>query len=52
MSQDARADEELSTQQRARILGMDYADTSQMAEKPLFKDILPLMTFVASESYR
>ena len=42
MSQDARADEELSTQQRARILGMDYADTSQMAEKPLFRDIIPL----------
>jgi type II secretory ATPase GspE/PulE/Tfp pilus assembly ATPase PilB-like protein len=42
MSQDARADEELSTQQRARILGMDYADTSQMAEKPLYKDILTI----------
>lgn len=42
MSQDARADEELSTQQRARILGMDYADTSQMADKPLYKDILPM----------
>ena len=42
MSQDARADEELSTQNRARILGLDYADTSQMAEKPLYRDILPL----------
>ncbi|MBC7581438.1 type II/IV secretion system protein [Aeromicrobium sp.] len=42
MSQDARADEELSTQNRARILGLDYADTSQMAEKPLYKDILSM----------
>jgi type II secretory ATPase GspE/PulE/Tfp pilus assembly ATPase PilB-like protein len=42
MSQDARADEELSTQNRARILGLDYADTSQMAEKPLYKDLLPI----------
>jgi type II secretory ATPase GspE/PulE/Tfp pilus assembly ATPase PilB-like protein len=40
MSQDARADEELSTQRRARILGMDYTDTSQMAEKPLYKDLV------------
>jgi type II secretory ATPase GspE/PulE/Tfp pilus assembly ATPase PilB-like protein len=42
MSQDARRDEELSTQNRARILGLDYADTSQMAEKPLYKEILPV----------
>ncbi|MGH7240970.1 MAG: GspE/PulE family protein [Candidatus Saccharimonadales bacterium] len=42
MSQDARADEELSTQQRARILGLDYADTSHMADKPLYKDLLSL----------
>lgn len=39
MSQDARTDEELSTQRRARILGMSYVDTSAQAEKPLFKDI-------------
>jgi type II secretory ATPase GspE/PulE/Tfp pilus assembly ATPase PilB-like protein len=42
MSQDARTDEERSTQNRARILGLNYADTSQMAEKPLYKDLLPL----------
>jgi type II secretory ATPase GspE/PulE/Tfp pilus assembly ATPase PilB-like protein len=42
MSQDARRDEELSTQNRARILGMDYADTSQMSDKPLYKDLLPM----------
>src|SRR6476469_4300669 len=42
MSQDARADEELSTQQRARILGMDYADTSQMVNKPLYREIIPV----------
>jgi type II secretory ATPase GspE/PulE/Tfp pilus assembly ATPase PilB-like protein len=42
MSQDARRDEELATQRRAQILGVQYLDTSQMAEKPLFKDILAL----------
>jgi type II secretory ATPase GspE/PulE/Tfp pilus assembly ATPase PilB-like protein len=40
MSQDARADEELSTQRRARILGLDFVDTSRIAEKVLYKDIL------------
>jgi len=40
MSQDARADEELSTQRRARIVGMDYIDTSQIADKVLYKEIL------------
>ncbi len=42
MSQDARRDEEQSTQRRAQILGTQYLDTSQLTEKPLFKDILPL----------
>jgi type II secretory ATPase GspE/PulE/Tfp pilus assembly ATPase PilB-like protein len=40
MSQDARADEEQATQHRARVLGMDYFDTSQATEKPLYKDVL------------
>ncbi|HSX31975.1 MAG TPA: ATPase, T2SS/T4P/T4SS family [Candidatus Saccharimonadales bacterium] len=40
MSQDARRDEEVATQRRARILGLAYIDTSRMAEKPLFKDLL------------
>ncbi|OGL29354.1 hypothetical protein A3D14_01130 [Candidatus Saccharibacteria bacterium RIFCSPHIGHO2_02_FULL_47_12] len=40
MSQDARLIEEQSTQRRARILGMNYTDTSQIANKQLFKDIL------------
>lgn len=40
MSQDARRDEEQATQRRAYLLGMNYIDTSQMVEKPLFKDIL------------
>jgi type II secretory ATPase GspE/PulE/Tfp pilus assembly ATPase PilB-like protein len=39
MSQDARYDEELSTQRRARILGMSYFDTSAN-QKFLFKDML------------
>lgn len=40
MSDDARRDEELSTQRRARVLGLDYFDTSTPGEKPLYKDIL------------
>lgn len=42
MSQDARQDEELSTERRASILGIAYTDTSQMADKPLYKDIITL----------
>jgi len=38
MSQDARLDEESSTARRARVLGMDYVDTSQIAQKTLYKD--------------
>ncbi len=41
MSQDARRDEEQATQRRARILGINYIDTSQITNKPLFKDLLP-----------
>ena len=41
MSQDARLDEEQATERRARVLGMDYANTSQPG-KPLHKDILTL----------
>lgn len=40
MSQDARRDEESSTQRRSRILGLSYVDTSLMTQKPLFKDVL------------
>lgn len=40
MSQDARTDEERSTQRRAQLLNLHYLDTSQLASKPLFKDIL------------
>lgn len=39
MSQDARVDEEQATQRRARVLGMDYYDTSRMESKPLYKDV-------------
>ncbi len=42
MSQDARLDEERATQRRAQLLNLDYFDTSAMAEKPLFKDILEI----------
>ncbi len=40
MSQDARRDEELSTQKRAQILGFAYVDTSQIANKTLYKEAL------------
>jgi type II secretory ATPase GspE/PulE/Tfp pilus assembly ATPase PilB-like protein len=39
ISQDARKDEEISTQRRARILGIDYNDTS-VGNKQLFQDLL------------
>lgn len=42
MSQDARRDEEASTQRRARILNLPYLDTSQTMDKRLYKDILSL----------
>lgn len=41
MSQDARYDEEQSTLRRARILNLQYADTS-VGEKRLYKEILPV----------
>jgi type IV pilus assembly protein PilB len=41
MSQDARQIEEQSTQRRARILGLNYIDTSAQ-DKPLFKDVLTI----------
>ena len=40
MSQDARLDEEHSTQRRARVLGMDYVDTSQIQDKVLHRELL------------
>ncbi len=40
MSQDARFDEEQATQRRARVLGLDYVDTSQIADKQLYPEIL------------
>ena len=40
MSDDARLDEEKATQRRARVLGLDYYDTSQSGDKPLYKHLL------------
>lgn len=40
MSQDARRDEETATLRRARLLGLNYVDTSTLPEKVLYKDIL------------
>lgn len=42
MSQDARRDEELSTERRAQILNISYYDTSIDADKPLYKDIITI----------
>lgn len=41
MSQDARLDEEQATERRARVLGLDYANTSG-TDKPLYHDVLSL----------
>ncbi len=40
MSQDARLDEEQSTERRARVLGLNYVDTSKITNKTLYSDIL------------
>jgi type II secretory ATPase GspE/PulE/Tfp pilus assembly ATPase PilB-like protein len=42
MSQNARLDEEISTQRRARILNYEYIDTSAISDKVLYKEILPV----------
>ena len=38
--QDARSDEEQATQRRARVLGLDYFNTAEAGEKPLYRGIL------------
>lgn len=43
MSQDARRNEEQATERRSRILGMAFIDTSQLAEKPLYQDLLTVV---------
>jgi len=40
MSQDARLDDEQATQRRARVLGLEYIDTSQIVDKHLYKELL------------
>jgi type II secretory ATPase GspE/PulE/Tfp pilus assembly ATPase PilB-like protein len=40
MSQDARRDEESATQRRARLLGLNYIDTSAIPNKALYKELL------------
>lgn len=42
MSQDARRDEESATLRRARLLGLNYVDTSTLPKKILYKDVLSL----------
>ena len=40
MSQDARLDEEQATLRRARVLGLEYLDTSKLTDKPLYRELL------------
>ena len=40
MQKDARYDEEQSTARRASVLGMDYTDTSKIADKQLYNNYL------------
>lgn len=40
MTDNPRYDEEQATLRRARLLGLSYADTSQVPEKRLFQDVL------------
>lgn len=40
MSQDARRDQESSTLRRARLLGLNYVDTSAIQQKTLYPEIL------------
>lgn len=40
MSQDARRDQESATLRRARLLGLNYVDTSTLPQKVLYKDLL------------
>lgn len=42
MSQDARFDEELATERRARLLNLSYVDTSQVPNKQLYNDLLTI----------
>lgn len=42
MSQDARRDEELNTQRRAQILGLQYIDTSQVKNPKLYSQYLEI----------
>lgn len=41
MGGDARTNEEQTTERRARVLGLDYVDTTKI-QKQLFKDVLPV----------
>lgn len=40
MSEDARRDDELATQRRARMLGLGYLDTSTIPNKEIYRDVL------------
>ncbi len=42
MSQDARRDEEANTQRRAQVLNLPYANTAAIADKQLYRELIPV----------
>lgn len=42
MSQDARVDEERSTERRARLLGLAYTNTAEITNKQIYKNLMPV----------
>lgn len=42
MEDQARVEQELSTRNRARVLGLNYVDTSKIIDKHLYPEILPI----------
>ena len=48
MSQDARRDEEVNTNRRAQILGLQYIDTSSNGDKQLYKDLITVSDLYAT----
>ena len=50
MSQDARRDEELATQRRAQVLHLPYFDTSKIADKALYRELLSVQELYSMRS--
>ena len=50
MADDQRKDDELATQRRARILGFNYVDTTQINPKTLYKEFLSIDEMTSSRA--